>query len=342
MPFSRARKGLVLAALAVSGALAASSAVAQMNPMAGQRPLFKPGPGPDDLWDITMKMEMPGMPMAMPATTQQMCIKKNRGGADLVPKNDSDCRMTDVKTAGNKTTYTMVCTGDTPMTGKGEITSTPTSYDGRMWMKSTKRGEEFEMTQVYSGRKVGTCTDQSEQVVAQMKSDADAQVAKGCAESLETLEPALFGRDGMCQAQSKQFCDRVGGLARDMRDPGAHAAATAKYRGNVSRAFEFCRQDYASVTRAACAKGVEARNWAFVGNGSCDDDVKTIGDASCKGRSFTGMDRNLVALCNRYASITRGPANAAAPAPAPAAAKAPDAGDPLKQGVDAVRRLLPF
>jgi hypothetical protein len=289
-----------------------------------------------------MKMEMPGMPMAMPATTTQVCVKKDRGGADLVPKNDGDCKVTDVKTAGNRTTYAMACTGENPMTGKGEITSTPTSYEGRMWMKSGTRGEEFEMTQVYSGRKVGTCTDQSAQVVAQMKADGDAQLAKACTESLDALEPALFGRDGMCQAQAKPFCDRVGALARDMREPAAHAAAATKYRGNAPRAFEFCRQDYAAVTKAACAKGVETRQWTFVGNGSCDDEVRTVGDASCRGRSFTGMDRNLVTLCNRYAAITRGNAGASANAPSPAAAKAPEAADPVKQGVDAVRRLLPF
>ena len=37
--------------------------------------MFKAGSGPDELWDVTFKMEMPGMPMAMPAQTQQVCLK---------------------------------------------------------------------------------------------------------------------------------------------------------------------------------------------------------------------------------------------------------------------------
>ena len=54
--------------------------------------------------------------------------------------------------------------------------------------------------------------------------------------------------------------------------------------------------------------------------------------------------RAIVPLCNRYAAITRGTATAATPAPTPtsAAPKQPDAADAVRQGVDAVRRLLPF
>ncbi|MBK7334102.1 MAG: hypothetical protein IPI87_18010 [Betaproteobacteria bacterium] len=32
-----------------------------------------------------MKMEMPGMPMAMPAQTSQVCLKKNRKTEDTIP-----------------------------------------------------------------------------------------------------------------------------------------------------------------------------------------------------------------------------------------------------------------
>ena len=33
--------------------------------------------GKDDMWEITSKMEMPGMPMAMPAQTIRQCVAKN-------------------------------------------------------------------------------------------------------------------------------------------------------------------------------------------------------------------------------------------------------------------------
>ena len=109
------------AAFAVLFAVA-SLAQAQMPGGRGGNPLYKPGPGPDDLWDVTMRIE--GMGMAMPAMTQQVCVKKGRGNEALVPKGDNDCRVTDLKTSGNRTTFAMACTGDPPMTGTGDITST--------------------------------------------------------------------------------------------------------------------------------------------------------------------------------------------------------------------------
>ena len=96
----------------------------------------------------------------MPAQTQQVCLKKNRKAEDAIPTQE-DCRVVDSKTVGNKVTFTMDCAGKEPMIVKGEITSTPTSYDGVMHMKSKRKGEDMEMTQTFSGRRAGACTDQT-------------------------------------------------------------------------------------------------------------------------------------------------------------------------------------
>ena len=74
----------------------------------------------------------------------------------------------------------------------------------------------------------------------------------------------------------------------------------------LQRAFGACGQDYEAMRKGACASGVASRDWGFVGSGTCDDDVRAQGDANCKGRSFTGMDRALGPLCSRYASLVRG------------------------------------
>ncbi len=66
--------------------------------------------GKDDLWEITTKMEMPGMPMAMPAQTQRLCIAKSGKDDDYIPKREG-CRVQDSKRVGNKVSYKMVCTG---------------------------------------------------------------------------------------------------------------------------------------------------------------------------------------------------------------------------------------
>ncbi len=199
-------------------------ALAAVAPAQAQQRTFKIG-GPDELWDTTMKMEMPGMPMAMPAQTSQVCLKKDRKAEDTIPKQD-DCRVTDMKTVGNKVIYTMDCAGKDPMIIHGEITSTPTSYDGKMRMKGKRKGEDMEMTQTFSGRKVGACTDQTEQVVAKAKSDSDAAVAKSCADGLDKLyAPMFFGKDAYCGGQQKQFRDKVQQLSTD------HARARGLPRG---------------------------------------------------------------------------------------------------------------
>jgi len=78
--------------------------------------------GKDDMWEITSKMEMPGMPMAMPAQTIRQCVAKNAKDDDYIPKRDN-CKVTDSKRVGNKVNYQMVCTGKDAMNVVGEVTS---------------------------------------------------------------------------------------------------------------------------------------------------------------------------------------------------------------------------
>jgi hypothetical protein len=55
---------------------------------------------------------------------------------------------------GNKLAWEVVCTGNNPGTGEGEIVFTsPTSYDGSMKMDS--KGQV--MTMKYSGKRIGAC-----------------------------------------------------------------------------------------------------------------------------------------------------------------------------------------
>jgi len=77
--------------------------------------------GKDDLWEVTMKMEMPGMPMAMPAQVNRVCLSKNRKDEDLIPRREN-CRVLESSRVGNKLTYKMACTGEEAMTVSGEMT----------------------------------------------------------------------------------------------------------------------------------------------------------------------------------------------------------------------------
>jgi len=114
--------------------------------------------GTDELWEITMKMEMPGMPMAMPPQVSKVCVAKGASDENFVPKQQGNCRTVDSKRVGSKYMFTMACDGKNKMTAHGEITFNDGAYDGRMEMAGTMEGQPMNMNQTYKGRRVGTCT----------------------------------------------------------------------------------------------------------------------------------------------------------------------------------------
>jgi Protein of unknown function (DUF3617) len=111
----------------------------------------------DELWDITVKMEMPGMPMAMPARTSRVCVEKGAKDDRFVPQQ-GECKTVESNRTGNKYTFKTVCDGKNKMTSTGEITFGDGTYDGRMQMAGTIEGQPMNMTQTYSGKRVGACT----------------------------------------------------------------------------------------------------------------------------------------------------------------------------------------
>ena len=112
----------------------------------------------DELWDITVKMEMVGMPMQMPAQTSRQCIAKGAMEQSYVPPSKGECKTVDAKRTGNKYNFKMICEGKDKMTGVGELTFSDGSYDGRTQMTGTVEGQPMSMVQSYAGKRVGSCT----------------------------------------------------------------------------------------------------------------------------------------------------------------------------------------
>ena len=110
--------------------------------------------GKDDLWEVSTKMEMPGMPMAMPAQTNRVCVGKNRKDEELVPKQ-GDCRIVESKRVGDKFIYKMDCAGNNPSTVEGAITFGNNAYDGKMRMTMKQTRDTMDMT--FAGKRVGDC-----------------------------------------------------------------------------------------------------------------------------------------------------------------------------------------
>jgi hypothetical protein len=109
-------------------------------------------------YEVTVKMEVKGMAMAMPPRTTKVCVAKNGRDESYVPMKSSDCRITDSKKTGDTLAYRMECTGKDAISGEGEVTYAGDSYTGRMHMVG-KGANGFDMTQTYSGRNVGECAN---------------------------------------------------------------------------------------------------------------------------------------------------------------------------------------
>lgn len=135
----------------VSGAAAALLLLGSLAlPAAGETP--QPATLPGDSWDVTSQMSMEAMPMAMPEQTQRVCSPKN--WTEPPPGGSRDCRASDFKTSGNKSTWSVQCSGPPAMTGHGEITRTsPDAYTGSIRFESPEGG----MTVKLSGKRVGEC-----------------------------------------------------------------------------------------------------------------------------------------------------------------------------------------
>jgi hypothetical protein len=120
-------------------------------------------PRRDGKWEVTTEMDMPGMPMKMPPMVATQCVTKEEADdpQKAVPKggggrgDDSKCKVSDYKVAGNKVTWTVKCEGEQAMTAKGEIEYTEDTYKGTQTMDMGGRGT---MTMKMSAKRLGDCT----------------------------------------------------------------------------------------------------------------------------------------------------------------------------------------
>lgn len=136
---------------------------------------------PGEWWEISSKMDMPGMPFAMPATTVKACVAKGESGDPRQTMQDKDCKMTDIRTVGNKTTWKMRCVRDGEvMNGTGEFTGNADGYQGVTRLTGTSGGQKIDMTTNYRGKRVGPACD----------STAGIKGAEGAAGEPDAAKPA--------------------------------------------------------------------------------------------------------------------------------------------------------
>ena len=127
--------------------LSASTAAAAPPPMA---------PG---LWEVTMSMEMAGMPRGMPPTKAQHCYRPSevKDLRKTLPPTQENCKLSDWKQLGNTVNWTMNCSGEAAMRLTGTMTYSGDRYTGVNQMTANRGGRTVNMTQKIDARRIGDC-----------------------------------------------------------------------------------------------------------------------------------------------------------------------------------------
>lgn len=133
------KKAFVVAVLVVVGLAAAAYSAVNIT---------------EGSWEITMSMEMTGVPFQIPPTKYTVCLTRD----NLNPQkkdNKQDCRMISQKTVGSTYSWVAECnTKQGPAKSEGSITYNGTTMNGVI--NTTTRGNV--MKQKLSGRRVGDCS----------------------------------------------------------------------------------------------------------------------------------------------------------------------------------------
>jgi Protein of unknown function (DUF3617) len=93
----------------------------------------------------------------MPAQTIQQCLGKNSKDEDYLPRRDN-CRVLESQRTGNRVTFKMACSAPEAIDITGEMNLGGETYDGKMLMVARTAGQSMEMTNTFSGKRIGTCT----------------------------------------------------------------------------------------------------------------------------------------------------------------------------------------
>lgn len=244
---------------------------------------------PGEYWEVTNKVEMPGMPFAMPAMTQKVCIAKGSESNPEKTSGDKDCKMTDVKTVGNKTTWKARCDKDGEvMTGMGEQTTSAKGYEGKMKMS----GKDMNMTMLYSGKRLGGNCDTGEAMKKIKEQACDTSKYKSTADWISGADFVLMERS-MCADQRDQLCD----LARrdTPKDVKAYSALIMhdQEMGSKYPVAKACKLDMKAVTSSICKTFNEDNHKEL--SPYCPAEAKKYREVQrrkyCEGRSYTAETR---------------------------------------------------
>ena len=109
---------------------------------------------PGDLWQVSNKMSMEGMPFDMPAQNMKVCAARDAQEPPGAANDERGCTNSNMNRVGDTVTFTSTCTGPPSMTGTGEIIFEGTdAYTGTIKYVTSDGAMTIKLT----GKKIGDC-----------------------------------------------------------------------------------------------------------------------------------------------------------------------------------------
>lgn len=241
---------------------------------------------PGEYWEISSKMEIPGMPFAMPATTTKVCIVKGGESDPRKTSGDKNCQMSDIKTVGNKVSWKARCDHNGEiMTGIGEQTATSNSYAGKMQLSGKSGGRDVDMNMAFNGKRIGGACDSEEMLIKAKAQMCDTSAYDSTVVWIHSADHIFTN----CADQRKKLCDIV---RKDVsKDVQTYAMLLQHDQQPKSASIaKECKLDMAATTKTIC-KGLNGNNYQQL-SAYCPAEAKVYREErrrkACEGRSYTG------------------------------------------------------
>ncbi|MBI5659631.1 MAG: DUF3617 family protein [Nitrosomonadales bacterium] len=274
--------GVLLSALASSGARAAQG----------------------EYWEVTTKMEMQGMPFAMPATTVKVCMPP---GGEKDPQHtqdkNSNCKMTDIKTSGNKVSYKGKCVEkEGTMYMEGESTHERDSYRGTARMTGKSEGHDVDMKTSYSGKRIGGSCDPEEMTkkAQAYEKEAKGQMDKMCdtsgfnASRWISSSSMFLGAKPVCPGKKEALCQAVrDDVPRDWQ--AFEVLAQQEQSKGTASVIKTCNVNLDSMKKSLCKTRARSGPLSFL-EANCPAEAKTFRELArkreeCEGRGYTSGEK---------------------------------------------------
>lgn len=264
-----------------------------------------------EYWEVTAKMEMKGMPFAMPATTTKVCMPL---GEEKDPRRTmgekADCEFTDIKTTGRTTKWKGKCIMDgETMNQVGEATYERDRAQSTMHLTGKSHGRDTDMTITSSSKRIGGSCDPKElEKKMQAQASAHEKASKDMME--KACDTSSFNAEGwiassnqyiapkpLCPGKKEAFCQAI---RNDVpHDTRAYEALVIRENGPHNAAMpsitKTCNINLASIKKSLCKNKAQEGPQDFLDT-NCPAEAKAFRELArkreaCADRGYTSNEK---------------------------------------------------